>query len=343
MKLHTTFLFLLFITQITGCASYYASREDYNDTLSQWLNNNEYTKIEDSLKKLSKRHPDYKAISARKNNIKTKKNAYIKNTLKSAQNLHAQGKWQSALDVYNNALSKVENNPELLDAKKELVHERNTQVTELRKNMLLRRSRSLVQYKPIYDQLKKLIPNDYSAQYDINKFENEKNETSNHLMTCGNHALNEKNYSLAEECFELSNKLIPSKKTQTLINKTKNIIKHDSDKKKVHELVKAYHEAYDSGNFPKARLHLDQLLIINPDHKDSKQLKEQLDRDINTRIEKGINLGKIQYSQGKINAALKTWQELSKLDPKNEELSMLINRAQKVSTKIETLEKSPAN
>lgn len=209
--------------------------------------------------------------------------------------------------------------------------------------MLLRRARALVQYKPIYDKLKKLIPNDYEAQYDINKFENEKNETSRHLMECGTHALNNKNYTLAEECFELSNALVASKKTYGLIAKTKNIIKNDSDKKKIHELVKAYHEAYDSGNFPKARNHLEQLLIINPDHKDSRQLKEQLDRDINTRIEKGINLGKIQYSQGKINAALKTWQDLSKLDPKNEELSTLVNRAQKVSSKIETLEKSPAN
>ena len=343
MKLHTVLVFIFLISQIEGCASYYASRPDYDEIVSGWIKNNEYSKIKNSLKKLSKNHPDYKIISARRSDIKTREQNFIKEVLDSAKNKRAQGQWQLALDIYSEALNKVENDPAILTAKKNLLEERNTQVTELRKNMLLRRARALVQYKPIYDKLKKLIPNDYDALHDINKFENEKNETSNHLLNCGDHALNTKNYALAEECFELSNKLVSSEKTSELITKTKNIIKLDSDKKKVHELIKAYHEAYNSGNFPKARHHLDQLLTINPNHKDSRQLKEQLDRDINTRIEKGINLGKIQYSQGKINAALKTWQELSKLDPKNEELSTLVIRAQKVSSKIETLEKSPAN
>ena len=160
-----------------------------------------------------------------------------------------------------------------------------------------------------------------------------------HLLKYGNHALNNKNYTLAEECYDLSEKLVPSNKTEKLKNKIQNIIKHDSDKQMAHDLINAYHTAYESGNFPKARMHLDQLLTVTPNHKQSKLLIEQLDRDINTRIEKGITLGKTQYSEGKINLALKTWQDLSKLDPKNEELSTLINRAQKVSTKIETLEK----
>jgi len=341
MKLYLT-LFLI-ATQITGCASYYASKSNYNETIDDWLENNEFSKIQNSLKKLSKDHPDYKKISARKSNLELKEKIYIETSLTSAKNYLQQEKWREALDIYESSLEKVENNKELLNAKKELIKERNMQVTELRKNMLLRRARALVQYKPIYIKLKKLIPNDYSAQYDINKFDNEKYEASDQLMNCGQQALKNNNYVLAEECFNLSNQLTASKETLALINKTKQIIKRNSNKKKTGDLINAYNEAYDSGNFPKARLHLDQLLAVNPNHKKSRQLKEQLDRDINTRIEKGINLGKIQYSEGKINAALKTWQDSSKLDPKNEELSALINRAKKVSSKIETLEKSPAN
>jgi tetratricopeptide (TPR) repeat protein len=336
-------ILLIIFTQVSGCASYYASKSDYNEIINKWLSNNEYTKIQQSLKKLSKNHPDYKIISARKNELKLKEKKYIENSLVSAKKQLKQEKWQSALNVYETALEKVEDNKELLTAKDELIKERNTQVTELRKNMLLRRAKALVQYKPIYTKLKKLIPNDYSARYDINKFEDEKNEASRQLMDCGNQALTQKNYNLAEECFELSNKLIPLKDTQTLISKTKHIINRNDNKKKTHDLINAYHQAYEAGNFPKARLHLDQLLIINPEHKKSQQLKQQLDRDINTRIEKGINLGKTQYSQGKINEALKTWQDSSKLDPKNEELSALINRAKKVSSKIEQLEKAPGN
>ena len=239
-------------------------------------------------------------------------------------------------------MKKIEGNKKISTARNKFIKERDTQIIELRKNMLLRRARALVQYKPIYKKLKMLIPNDNIARHDINKYENERNEASNHLNDCGKHALREKNYTLAEECLELSNQLVTSKKTAELITKAKGIIKQNNDKKKVLELIQSYHDAYEGGNFPKARLHLDQLLVIDPQHEKSIQLKEQLDRDINTRIEKGINLGKILYSEGKINAALKIWQESSTFDPKNEELSTLIHRAKKVSLKLETLEKSPA-
>lgn len=340
MKFSAVFILFVLLAQLSGCASYYASRPNYNDIISQWIELNEYTKIEHSLKKLSKNHPNYKRILARKKFISSSKKAFIESALASAKNQQARGQWQAALNTYNNALAKAEGSTNILTAKKELLKERDMQIAELRKNMLLRRAKALIQYKPIYKKLKKLIPNDYEAQYDINKFEDERNETSAHLESCGRHALSEKNYSLAEECLKLSNQLITSEKTLQLINKIKIIIRRNSNKEKVQQLIKAYNEAYDSGNFPKARLHLDQLLIINPNNVKSRKLKKQLDRDINTRIEKGINHGKTQYSEGKINAALKTWQDLSQLDPKNEELGALISRAKKVSLKIEKLEKS---
>lgn len=343
MKLFIYLVLVSLFSQLTGCAHYYAARSNFNDKISEWLKENEYTKIESSLEKLSPQHQNYKKISSRKNNIANKKAAYINNILQTAKNFQNKEQWQAAIDTYNSALSKIKNNTQLIKAKNKLLTERDMQVTELRKNMLLRRSRALLQYQPIYIKLKKLIPNDHRAQYDIYKFENEINETSRLLANCGKQAFDKKNYTLAEECYDLSVKLVASKKIEKLKNNVKNIIKHDNEIKTAHDLISAYHSAYESGNFPKARLHLDQLLAINPEHKQTQQLKEQLDRDINTRIEKGINIGKTQYSEGKINIALKTWQELSKLDPKNEELSALISRAQKVSSKIEKLEKSPGN
>ena len=336
----TKFLFITIIIQLSGCASYYASRDDYSDKINEWLINNEFSKIEDSLKELSQDHINYKTIIAKKELIETRKNYFIEHTLIAAKKMQSEEKWQLALDEFNEAIDRTSNNKKLLLARNKLILERNVQIIELRKNMLLRRSRALVQYKPIYKKLKTLIPNDYEAQNDIKNFESEINETSYRLMTYGEQALDNKNYSLAEECFELSNKLASSTKAENLIVNVESIIKTNDNKIKTSELIKTYNEAYESGNFPKARLYLQQLLTINPQHEKSRQLKEQLDRDINTRIEKGINLGKSQYSKGKISAALKTWTESSRLDPKNEELTALIHRAKKVSSKIEELEKN---
>ena len=111
--------------------------------------------------------------------------------------------------------------------KARLVDERDTQVNELRKNMLLRRARALVQYQAIYEKLEKLIPDDYSARYDITKYKKEKLDISSELMDCGEYALDIKNYSLAEECIDLSNQLAPpddKKKSLASIRKKKKYI-----------------------------------------------------------------------------------------------------------------------
>ena len=206
--------------------------------------------------------------------------------------------------------------------------------------MLLRRARALVQYSPIYRKLEKLIPQDYSAQYDINKYKKEKEETINQLNECGKDALKLKDIPLTEECYTLSHKLKKSKTTLTLLNNIKTKRKKEESKKKENQLISLYQNAYNSGDFPKARLYLDKLIHLKPGQKKTLELKSQLDRDINSRVEKGITKGKKLYSQGKISSALKLWQDLLAYDPKNEELTSLIIRADKVSKKIKKLEKS---
>jgi len=334
---------LLVITHMTGCSNYYASQGDFNERINTWLNENNFLKIDESISRLSKDHPDYKIIISKKTTIKNRKQIFIKATLNKANNLQRADKWQEALDVFNNALNKTGKNKKIEKARKELLTERDTQVNELRKNMLLRRARALTQYKPIYKKLEKLIPNDYSAQYDINKYKKEKEETIAKLNNCGKTAIKIKNSSLAEECYSLSNKLKRSKKILTLLNNMKNKRKKSEDKRKESELITLYQEAYDSGDFPKARLYLSNLISLKPGQKKTLELKAQLDRDINSRVEKGITRGKRLYSQGKISAALALWQNLLAYDPKNEELTSLIIRADKVSKKIKKLKKSSAN
>ncbi len=337
-------IFLLLIsTHITGCSNYYASQDNFNDRIDTWLGENNFLKIENSLNSLSKDHLYYKTIVAKKPLIKKKKQNFIKSTLAKADNFQRADKWQNALDIFDNALDKTGKNKPLETARNKLLKERDTQVNELRKNMLLRRARALVQYMPIYKKLEKLIPKDYSAQYDINKYKKEKEELVAHLNDCGKSALKNKNSSLAEECYSLSNKLKNSKQILSLLNNIKNKRKTNEKKRKESELIALYQESYNSGDFPKARLYLGKLISLKPGQKKTLELKAQLDRDINSRVEKGITKGKKLYSQSKIASALAIWKDLLIYDPKNEELTALISRADKVNRKIKKLEKSSTN
>lgn len=343
MKLTRLFFIFLLLLQTTACSHFYAHRDNLNEQIDAWLAENEFTKIENTLKYLSSSHPDYRKIKSRKDEIKKKKANFIKDTITRADNLIAKEKWQQALDVYSQAQARLADNPTLIKHKAQLIHERDTQVQELRKNMMLRRARALIQYSAIYEKLEKLIPDDYSARYDIEKYKTEKKEIVSELVECGEFALEKNDYNLAEECIDLSNQLIASDQKQKTLKTIRKKKKHLDNKRRSAELIESYNKAYNSGDFPRARHYLETLIKLDSNHEKARHLKSQLDRDINLRVEKGITRGKTLYSQGEINKALEIWQSLLKIDPKNEELATLIARGKKVSTKIKTLEKSTGN
>ena len=340
MRFYRYTFICLILLQVSGCAHYYAQTNDLNSRIDEWLQDNEYAKIDAVLTALSTDHPDYKAITSKQKNIAVKKSVFIANTINDANKLLAEDKWQQAIDTYDNALVKVGDEDQLIADRNKLIKERNTQVHELRKNMLLRRSKALIQYAPIYSKLEKLIPQDYDARSDINNYKTETQEISSHLMNCADQALADNDYSLAEECITLSNQLVQTDEKQALLEKTRNKRKYLDDKRRSRELIESFNESYNSGDFPKARYHLDTLLALDSENKKALELKAQLDRNINSRIEKGIIKGKNLYSQGKINQALEVWQELLEIDPKNEELTSLVARGKKVSKKIRKLEKA---
>lgn len=343
MKLVRLFSIMIFILQLAACSHFYAHRDNLNEQIDEWLLDNEFAKIENTLKYLSSAHPDYKKIKARKKEIEKKRKSFINNTIALADKKVSEEKWQQALDIYNEAQKKLPDDKRLSEQKARLVRERDTQVQELRKNMLLRRARALVQYQAIYEKLEKLIPDDYSARYDINQYKSEKRDLASDLLECGEYSLEDKDYSLAEECIDLSNQLLPTDEKKTSLAAIRKKKTYLDNKRRSSELIEAYKKAYESGDFPRARYHLETLIALDSRHSKAKELKAQLDRDINLRVEKGITRGKTLYSQGKVDEALDIWEELLKIDPKNEELASLISRGKKVSTKIRKLEESATN
>jgi tetratricopeptide (TPR) repeat protein len=343
MKTRLLLVTLLLASQLYGCSQFYAHRDNLNEQIDSWLVENEYGKIESTLKYLSTSHPDYQKIKDRKPALTAARKAYIENVTSKADKLVADQQWQQAIDLYTEAQAKVPDDPTLIKRKTSLIDERDSQVKELRKDMMLRRGRALVQYQSIYQKLEKLIPDDYGARYDINRYHKEKQDVAAELMEYGEYSLDSRNYVLAEECIDLSNSLAPSAEKKKMLANIVRTRKNIDDKRRSNELLEAYEKAYDSGDFAKAGSHLETLLKLDSNNKQARELKTKLDRDIKRRVESGIERGKTLYSLGKINEALSIWEGLLKIDPKNEELASLITRGKKVSTKIKTLEKTSNN
>lgn len=340
MKRLKLLLLLLLAIQITACSRYYAISDDLNSRINGWLETNDFELIDNTLEHLKPDHPDYKAIRSRTAEIMERKQSFISQSQQQAKAFVEQNKWQEAMDLLGSALDKVPNSTELADLHQKLDQQRNEQVTELRKNMLLARARSLIEYEAIYQKLILLIPNDYAARNDIEQYQHERETIASHLMNCNEHAHKNNDYTLAETCLELSNKLIASEEKQRLLESTQRKRKLQENKLKAKQLMDSYEEAHKAGDLAKAKSHLNALLKIDPEHSKAQQLITIVEKEMKQLIDKGIEEGKILYSKGKINQALSVWNNLLQIEPENKELPALIARAEKVSKKIEKLEKS---
>jgi tetratricopeptide (TPR) repeat protein len=334
------FIIALACISVHSCVLLPTTPQSLNQKIDQLLTENEFDEIEFTLQRASKDDPLYAYIINRKQSINSKRTQYIDSTLAKADKFLKANKWQQALDTYNNALLKINNEPRLSNQKEALLVERNKQVTALRKDMLMKKANALVSYKIIYKKLQQLIPDDYSAQFDINRYENDRIEIAEHLMKCGEQALNKKQYILASECYSLSNKLEPTKQKAKLVSQINSELTNKSLLKRRNKLLAAYRSAYDKYNYNKARKYLNALLDINPSHPKANDLLAILNKEIDDQITSKINIGKDLYSKKKIDEALKIWQQALKIEPANNELIELINHAKKVSKKIRSLEQS---
>lgn len=326
-----------------SCSGYYARSDKLNSQIDIWLKEHRYTRIDNTLKLLQKDHPDYKKIKARIPAINKNKKNYINKTIKTANSLKAKNQWQEAIDELTLALILIPGDKKLTAEYDSLTTERDIRINELRKMMLIRKARTLLQYASVYQKLKQLIPNDYSAQREIDEYNREREDIAELLMSCSNHALTRRDYFLATECLSLSNQLISSKEKQQLLKTAVANRKKLDKKRRSKQLLINFHKAKTSQDYASARYNIEILLDLDPNDKTYIKLKKQLETDINNHLKNDIQQGKLLYSKGNISQALEIWESLLQIDPGNDELIALIARAKKVNRKIEKLEQSQAN
>ena len=343
MKLLNLIIIIVTVSIAVSCTGYYAKSGDLNSQIDIWLQQHKFARIDETLKLLEKTHPDYKKIKARIPAINKQKNSYINNAISTARKHKSKNQWQSAIDGLERAIDNIPGNKKLIAEYESLITEREIRINELRKMMLIRKARTLLQYASVYKQLQQLIPNDYNAQIEIEEYDREKQEIADLLMSCTNHALLKRDYFLATECLTLSNQLLPSKEKQGLLKTAVAKRKKLDKKRRSKQLLSNFHQARNSQDYASARYNLEILLDLDPKDKTYIRLKKQLETDINNRLKNDIQQGKVLYSKGNISGALETWESLLQIDPANEELITLIARAKKVTRKIEKLEQSQQN
>lgn len=343
MKPLILIIIIVAINLTASCSDYYAHSKNLNSQIDTWLKQHQYSRIEKTLNQLEKDHPDYKKIKARIPDINKQKKNYINNITKTARAQKKNNHWQAAIDGLELALNQIPDDQKLRAEYDSLITERDIRIIELRKMMLIRQARTLLQYASVYQQLQQLIPDDYNAQIEIDDYNREREEIADLLMDCTNHALSIRDYFLATECLTLSNRLVSSMEKQVLLKTAVANRKKLDKKRRSKQLLSNFQQAKTSQDYATARYNLEILLDLDPNDQTYISLKKQLEADINSHLKKDIQKGKVLYSKGNISDALETWESLLQVDPGNDDLISLIARAKKITRKIEKLEQSQQN
>lgn len=317
-----------------------SSPEQADANIDQWLAQNNFSKIERTLNAINANRTEYRNLLARKDEIEAKKAAYIRNTIKQASQLQQQQQWQEAVSLYETALNNTNHAAELETNYNKLLKLREQEIISLRKQLLLKDANTLISYKPIYERLEQLLPADYRAQNDLNRYKNYVNATTRQLDNCAEDAIKRRQYTTAKECYLLSHTLTPGKHKQAGIERLDSMIKNVSNQKFYNELLATYRTEYNNNNYHLARQSLQTILKLNPQHEQARKLLDSLTQEINIQVNKKLSLGRDLYSKQKIDAALLQWKQAREMDPDNEEINQLISRAEKVQRKIESLENS---
>lgn len=333
-----TITFSLFL--LASCSYLQTDPSSLNSKLDYWLKNHQYDKIDNALNNIDSSNPDYKNILKRKPAFEKSKASYIASVSSKAISLKKKQHWQESIEVYLGALDNINDEPRLARELTNLISERDHLVKQLRKELLLKNADALLSYDEIYQRLQMLIPDDRTARNDIRKHKDNKRRIAQHLEKCGEKARLDKQLQLAYDCYSLSHQLQPSEQKSFYVEKIDRQIKSQTNYKRYNQLLSSYKSAYSDKQYNKAKMHLNTLLAINPDHKQAKAYMKTLDQEINKLVSDKIELGKELYSQKKINEALFIWKHAETFSPDNDELIQLINRAEKVSKKIKSLEHS---
>lgn len=331
-------LIIALCTLLQSCSMIISSPEQTDEKISQWLSENNFSKIESTFEAININQAEYRHLLSRKDEVASRKATYIKNIITQAEQLQQNQHWQEAVSLYEIALRNTDHDPELEKHYEKLLKQREQEIINLRKQLLLKDANTLISYKPIYERLEQLLPSDLSARNDLNRYRNYVNATTRQLDNCAEDAIKRHQYNLAKECYLLSHALAPVEHKQHGIERLDSMIKNVSNQKFYSKLFAAYRTEYQNKNYHLARTNLKTILKLNPQHEQARKLLDSLTQEIDILVNKKLSLGRDLYSKQKIDEALVQWKKAREMDPDNAEIDQLISRAEKVQKKIESLE-----
>lgn len=287
------------------------------------------------------------------------RNRLIELAITLARHRQQQGNWYAAQQTLRHALDYLPEQPRLKNALKEVEAGRLEQLQYHRDRDLVAKATYELARQASLEEQERLKQTDYLHRWKLDRNEKRLKSLAQQLRNCAIRNLEHDHLQLAGRCIDLAENIegrdFIADVRQTLKDRIAPVVaespetsppprpkprkaKHNNDNAKETRLREQLTEAMNAGDLVKARDITRELIDLNGETPQLLDLQNSLDTAIRTQIESLHELANEHYREQRYEQAKAVWLEVLKLDPDDSQAKTLIERADRVIKKIESLQ-----
>ena len=356
MKIIPALLFILYLVTQVGCVQT-ISFAQVEPQLKQWEKNREYGRSLDTLAHIDPRDPDYARAARLRNKVEKQAAEFEQEVVNQAQQNQQKGDWASALNQYDEALTKHSRSAIIKDGLVKLHQQQRDVLDRLGKNLLIQRGEWLLNVLPIYQDIVRVNPRSNPAKNRLDRILAEAVQISSELTRLGDKALANNDFETAEERLSLAVKLNNSPAAEEGLKKLRSLQKLTADrqaelvlekqkqarekqeniKRSLNNRVKRYQTAFAAQDFITADKQLLAIEKLDNQFPGLAAMRTKLNKAVADKVVRLFENGVRAYSRGEYEQAAKEWRAALILDANHQQAQENLQRAEKVLEKLEYL------
>lgn len=330
MKRHS--LLLPLILTAAGCAMHGAVTPDMS--IDELARNHQYNSALVALKQRDRNSPDYRE---RRHDLQAAARAWEKQLLEELDQLVARKQFAAAQLQLERAVPELPETPALRRYVARFYERRDVFIAEQMVALTRVRGEHLLKEQPYYERLRG-VEGDYRVRDAVDRYREDADFFAARLRESGLRAFDTRDWGEAVALLDLSNRLRPNEFTTTHLAAARTQLQAMQDqaqneqRQREHTLRNKLRERFDNAmheNDLKSAENVvrDAAQLLDPTF--TRQLQQQLDEAQQTAATVDIEAGNRLYGEGKVEQALRRWQQAQRYD-QSAELEMKIDRAQRL-------------
>lgn len=331
---------------LAACVTQPAEQLSFDEKLEQLITSHKYG----AAQRLISSHADIneEQRTQHQDKLQVEITAFEHQQRTNAEELRIAKRYGDAITLYQQALGNFPESMLLRDELQTLYSKRDDYVRDLRLSYLLDRADSISNELKMITAISDAKREDEQHKELLAQLNAERDRTALALLQEGQRRLAIKDIKPAIHYLNLSLKLKEDERTITALRLAKRQYKPKKPRRVVVKSkpklpsqldisLAAYQDYLDNTELRKALVAIRKAAKLAPDNSDIQAKKNKLNQRIDKIVNVAVEEGKFQYSQGNINAAIKSWQSAAVLAPYDDALKERLAKALRFRERYEAL------